>query len=390
MRSNRQTAFLFIVLATFLLSLPAHSQCPLVPIVGNFIEIDEFPDSSAVIELNGTERINLRGPSTVHVAIGPNGEAADTDGDGLDQVKTEMVQLSLSGNSSMGPVQVEIRPITKDPFQCSDGEIEETANTQPGRLDVPPFAPSGTAVSFFRVFFEVTVGSVILHNREPKIMQSLIRHKPPMEGDVYENPQTIPLYFEDNSVSPFTLGSARHVPNPEDVPPVCVLTWVPNGVDASITDAGTGLSTIEVTKNVNALVTVPGFPLGSKGPVVVMARKDQPGPSMVELKITDLSGNMIFCDPVLTLQIREHGKPESETVSGLPQAEGKVTVVNGSPGLSALRIEVNGRKFTLGGLKDGEQRTLDASAAMQPGNGNAVVLTAVGKPGGSAEVIIHD
>jgi hypothetical protein len=366
----------------------------LVPVVGNFIEIDQFPDSSAVIELNGPngmERVNLMGPSTVHVAIGPNGEAADTDGDGLDQVKTQMVQLSLSGSSSLGPVQVEIRPITKDPFQCSDGEIEETVNTQPGRLDVPPFAPSGTAVSFFRIFFEVTVAGVVLHNREPKIMQTLIRHKPPMEGDVYENPQTIPLYFEDNSISPFSLGSALHAPDPEDVPPVCVVTFVTGGVDVSITDAGTGLSTIMVTVQQNATVNVPGFPAGSKGPVVVTGRKDNPSqPSALQLKITDVSGNTIFCDPVLTLQIREHGKPESQTVSGLPQAEGKIMVVNGSPGLSTLRVEVNGRKFMLSGLKDGEQRALDASSAMRPGNGNVVVLTAVGRPGGSAEVIIHD
>jgi hypothetical protein len=396
MRSRRQAAFLFIVPAALLLSLasPAQAQCPLVPLIDNYIEIDQFPDSSAVVELNGpngTERINLRGPSTVHVAIGPNGEATDTDGDNLDQVKTEMVQLDLSGSSSMGTVHVGIRPITKDPFQCSDGEIEETANTQSGRLDVPPFAPSGTAVSTFRIFFEITVGSVVLHNRQPKIMQSLIRHKPPMEGDVYENPQVIPLYFEDNTLSPYTLGSARHVPNPEGVPPVCVVTFVTGGVDVSVSDAGTGLSTIQVTRKENATVNVPGFPVGSKGPVVVTARKDDPIPrSVLELKITDLSGNMIVCDPILTLQIREHGKPESEKVSGLPQAEGKVTVLNGSPGLSTLRIEVNGRPFVLTGMGEGEPRTLDISSALRPGNDNVVTLTASGRPGGSAEVIIHD
>src|SRR5688572_1450297 len=105
MRKFNLSALLSIALAAILLSLipsPAHAQCPLVPLVNNFLEIDEFPNSSAVIELtgpNGSERITLRGPSTVHVAIGPNGEAVDTDGDGLDQVKTQMVELELTGSS---------------------------------------------------------------------------------------------------------------------------------------------------------------------------------------------------------------------------------------------------------------------------------------------------
>jgi hypothetical protein len=385
---------MFIVLAA-LAAGPVHSQCDLPPP----IEIDEF-QSSAVIELigpNGTENIRLTGPSTVHVAIGPNGEAADTDGDGLDQVKTEMVQLSLTGTSSMGPVSVEIRPVTKDPFKCSSGEIEETANTQTGRLDVPPFAPSGTAFSFFDVFFEITVstpmGPAVLHNRKPKRMQSLIDHKPPDEGTVYENPDTIPLYYEDNSLSPYSLGASRHAPKCDRIPPFCpaIPTMIPNGIQVTVQDAESGLFKIEVTELVNATIQPPiAFPLGTRSPVAVNAYKNQAGPSRLGLRITDICGNVTLCDPVIWLQARDTGKPESQTVNDLSQSEGKITVFNGTPGVKTLRIEVNGSKYMATNLRDGEERTIDASSAMRPGNGNTIVVTALGKPGGSAEIMIHD
>lgn len=395
MRHFKLSAFLFIVLAA-LLTAPAHPQCDLP----EPIEIDQF-DSSAVVELigpNGTERVRLTGPATVHVAIGVNGEATDTDGDGLDQVRTVMVQLSLTGNSSLGPISVDVRPVTKDPFECSDGEIEETANTQTGRLDVPPFAPSGTAISFFDVFFEITVGTpggpLLLHNRVPKRMQAVIDHKPPGEGTVYENPETIPLFFEDNSQSPFSLGSSRHAPDCDTIPPFCPRTPTPiaNGIQVVVQDAESGLFTIEVTELVNATISPPiSFTLGTRSPVAVNAIKQDSGsPSRLGLRITDICGNVTVCDPVLTLRIREHGKPKSQTIGDLPQAEGQVTVVNGSPGVKTLRIEVNGRNFMLTNLKDGEQKTVDISSAMLPGNGNVVTLTAQGRPGGNVEIIIHE
>ena len=46
----------------------------------------------------------------MRVNIPPNGQAADTDGNSLDQVQTEMVQLDLSGISSMGPVTANLDP----------------------------------------------------------------------------------------------------------------------------------------------------------------------------------------------------------------------------------------------------------------------------------------
>ena len=80
-----------------------------------------------------TENVSLAGPTTVEVAIAPNGAAADTDGDGREQVPTRMTAMDLRGLSSFGPVQMVL-----DPAHATVGEIEETANTTPGILDIPP------------------------------------------------------------------------------------------------------------------------------------------------------------------------------------------------------------------------------------------------------------
>jgi hypothetical protein len=139
-------------------------------------------------------------------------------------------------------------------------------------------------------------------------------------------------------------------------------------------------------------VNIPGFPLGSKGPVLVTARRTDPAvtKSRFTLRVIDASGNVTLCDPVLTLQVREDGQPVSDTLSRLPQAEHLVTVLNGSPGVRTLHVNVNGRTFTLAGLKDGEERSLDVASAVRPGDANAISLTAVGKPGGGASIVVHD
>src|SRR6185436_2711571 len=186
------------------------------------IEVDHFPATTAQILLQkpggATEQVNLAGPSTVHVLIAPNGTGAlDTDADGRDQVRTEMVQMSLTGNSSLGPVQVDL-----DPDQPSYGQIEETANTVPGRLDLPPFAPTGTADSFFDVFVEIKVGAQTLHPATPLHMTSRIRHKPPAPGDEYVNPFTQPVPLLDAAGQPtgFFVLQEVHTPNPTNPPPV--------------------------------------------------------------------------------------------------------------------------------------------------------------------------
>lgn len=60
-----------------------------------WVERDTFPNSKLVVEMFGPlgpEIVTLKGPTRVDVAMG---EIADGDGDGLEQVRTEMVEMSV-------------------------------------------------------------------------------------------------------------------------------------------------------------------------------------------------------------------------------------------------------------------------------------------------------
>ncbi len=67
-----------------------------------------------------------------------------------------------------------------------------------------------------------------------------------------------------------------------------------------------------------------------------------------------------------------------------------VDILNGKPGLTKLTVTVNGKVFKVKDLEDGEKWSLDVSSAMKSGNSNTISLEASGKPGGSADVVVHD
>ena len=192
-------------------SLALRDMCP-----DPVIEVDHFEETRAVIDLidrsGVSELINVAGPTTVHVFFeGINeGDAIDDDGDGFDEVQTEMVSMELRGNSSMGPLIVRLNPSIP-----SRGEIEERANNTPGTLDIPPFTSTGLANSFFDVFLEVELpDGTVLHGATSKRMSSVITHKPPAPGDFYEDLEDIELLFPNGEPSGFFLGATRHVPRP--------------------------------------------------------------------------------------------------------------------------------------------------------------------------------
>src|SRR5262249_22999629 len=68
-----------------------------------------------------------------------------------------------------------------------------------------------------------------------------------------------------------------------------------------------------------------------------------------------------------------------------PLMEHNVTITNGAPGVNNVRIIVNGAKFEVAGLQDGESRTIDVVSAMK-GDANTFSVEALGKPGGTANV----
>lgn len=91
-----------------------------------------------------------------------------------------------------------------------------------------------------------------------------------------------------------------------------------------------------------------------------------------------------------TQVIRATGRPETQTYTGVPPAERVVAILNGDPGLKQVQIDVNGKRFNVSGLQNGEKRTIDVGAAIVPGIDLTFKLTAHGKPGGTAEVVIWD
>jgi hypothetical protein len=181
----------------------------------------------------------------------------------------------------------------------------------------------------------------------------------------------------------------------DTTPPACALTAViagpPRQLRVTIHDTGSGVASIVVTESTNADTPVPPFVVGTTDPVVIVATKiNQSLPARVALRATDLAGNVTSCDPVVTAVAREAGEPSTQTFTSLDATEHFVTVVNDDPGLSALQVEVNGKTFTMAGLRAGERRTLDVGSAMRPGAANTVSLTPVGKPGRTGMVALHD
>jgi hypothetical protein len=200
-------------------------------------------------------------------------------------------------------------------------------------------------------------------------------------------------YICSNNLCKFgiPLGHAE----PDSIAPSCTLTSYQSGPPTQIgitaQDTGSGLDEITVIYADNASVTVPAFSSGTTGPVVVTATKiDQSLPSQVDLAVGDVEGNCTSCDPILTHILTGKGNGREQSFAHVDAAERFVTVTNGNPGLRNLEVLVNGRKFRLFKLKDGERRTLDVSRAMLPGDHNVLVLRGNGNAGSRADIIIWD
>lgn len=193
-------------------------------------EVDTFFDSIARITIEGpfgSDIVTLSGPTIVVVNIE---NVTDSDKDGLEEVETQIVHLELSGTSKiLGPITLRHRATealgpVRQPDQLSMGKIEERVNNIHGVLEIPPFTPTGTADSFFDVFFEIELLNPpalvprelrLLHNETPKHMRATITHKPPRKGETYESPEVIELFDESGRPSGVRVRNVSHTPNPE-------------------------------------------------------------------------------------------------------------------------------------------------------------------------------
>jgi hypothetical protein len=163
-----------------------------------------------------------------------------------------------------------------------------------------------------------------------------------------------------------------------------------NYIQITSRDIGSGIATIVITKSINAVTVVAGFVPGTTQPVVTTSTKiNAAKSSVVELRITDLCGNFVLADPVLTLLSLDNGTRTKQTFKAIPAFEHFVTVTNSAAGIKRLDLQVNGKTFSLKKLKNNELRLLDIGAAMTK-ESNRVVLIGTGKEGGSAFIIIGD
>ena len=162
-------------------------------------------------------------------------------------------------------------------------------------------------------------------------------------------------------------------------------------VSVTFQDTASGLVQINVLKSQNLHVSVPKFLEGTRDPITVTWTKIVNGVNAIaEAEPFDGGGNFASCDPVLVEIERTTGKPSAVTLTGIPQAEHWLTVSNGDPGITNLTVLVNGKHFQVAGLAPGEVREIDFASAMLPGNENTIELTALGRPGGEAALLVHD
>ena len=125
--------------------------------------------------------------------------------------------------------------------------------------------------------------------------------------------------------------------------------------------------------------------------VVLTATRSPPGsPATVNVLAIDTCGHGKSFDPVITtLEVAAAGRVQ-QRFEGLLSAERYLQVLNGTPGLTKLEVVLNGHRFRLSPLADGQSLAADLGAAMNEGDNNVVVLKGYGAAGASALVLITE
>jgi hypothetical protein len=187
-------------------------------------------------------------------------------------------------------------------------------------------------------------------------------------------------------------GGPAQEPNP--TPPICTTTvssGPPTQAVTTVQDTGSGLASIVVTQSDNADTPVPPFTVGTTDPVTITATKiNQSQAAHVTIVVTDLAGNTVTCDPIISLVQRSTKTDPQANRVRVSQAENKIQIMNGAPGLRTVTALVNGTTFKVTGLRNDEVRTIDISSAMRPGNKNVIFIKGHGPQNASATAVISD
>ena len=180
-------------------------------------------------------------------------------------------------------------------------------------------------------------------------------------------------------------------------------------------DTQSGLKSIQVVQEVNATASIPQFPVGTHSVVHFTATETVGKTSYVVFKLTDVAGNVSYVNSAL-VHVGSHagqsgaGENASSTdasvTNGTNQTDppapfaikyvgadqGFVTIQNGTPGLTSVRLEIskgsNIEKIEVADLKGGETRVVNIVRQLPPAPSVAsVTVTPLGKPGGTALLV---
>jgi len=187
----------------------------------------------------------------------------------------------------------------------------------------------------------------------------------------------------------------------DEKPPICVLTasvlGPPKSIQVTVQDTGSGLGSVTVDTSTNASTVVPPFTPGTTSPVVITATKiNSSQSSTVQLTVRDVAGNETVCDPVWSAsksKITERFNKRGQRVRvhrGLQQAESKISIENGSPGITYVEFVVNGKKYVVRRMRAGQTYKFSVAKAMKPGSNNTIVIRLRGRMGGNALVVVSD
>lgn len=215
----------------------------------------------------------------------------------------------------------------------------------------------------------------------------------------YSGPDSFQFKANDGTADSNTATVSITVLAGDTTPPSC--TGFFSGKDRTghntftflIRDTGSGLRSVEVTQIVNSTFSLPDFTVGTTDELTgVQTYIKNTKPANVDLRVTDVAGNVTDCDPLVTtvkvnrrLQAGRH--TVVQTFTAVQQSESKMRIVNGRrPGLKRLRVTVNGHVFWFNRLKPGQILRYDFAKAMRPGSHNTIRIRAYGKAGASARI----
>ena len=158
----------------------------------------------------------------------------------------------------------------------------------------------------------------------------------------------------------------------------------------SASDSQSGLKTIQAASLVNATASIPAFTAGTTGPIS-FSETVHGWNSYVKFQLTDVAGNVSYIDPFFFDEALAPLGSGPFVVTDVTPAEGFLTIINGTPGLRRLRIRIgkgaNRVVLQEPKLKDGEVRQIDITSSL-PDSGASVTFMDVGRPGGTANIVL--